>query len=123
MNGSNYEWELLRFCNKINTTIVGGASRLLKHFLKINNPINLISYADMRWSNGNLYEVLGFKRIRISPPNYFYIINKKREYRYKFRKDVLVSEGYDKNLTEFEIMNQRGYNKIYDCGNIVYSLN
>jgi hypothetical protein len=122
MNGLNYEWELLRFSNKINTTVVGGASKLLKHFLKIHNPNNLISYADMRWSNGNLYEVLGFKKIKISPPNYFYVVNKKRVYRYKFRKDILVSEGFDKDLTEFEIMSDRGINKIYDCGNIVYSL-
>jgi hypothetical protein len=123
MNGSNYEWELLRFCNKINTTVVGGASKLLKHFIKNINPNNLISYADIRWSDGNLYDVLGFKKINLSPPNYFYIINKKREYRYKFRKDILVSEGFDKNLTEFEIMSQRGFYKIYDCGNFVYSLN
>lgn len=122
MNGLNYEWELLRFCNKINTTIIGGASKLLKHFIKNINPTNLISYADVRWSNGNLYDVLGFKKINLSTPNYFYINNKKREHRYKFRKDVLVSQGFDKNLTEFEIMSKRGFNKIYDCGNFVYSL-
>jgi hypothetical protein len=120
MNGKNYEWELLRFCNKINYNVIGGASKLLKHFIKVNNPNNIISYADIRWSNGNLYDILGFNHINTSQPNYFYIINKKREHRYKFRKDILISEGFDKNKTEHEIMSDRGYNKIYDCGNMVY---
>jgi len=96
MNGSNYEWELLRFCNKINHSVIGGASKLLKHFIKENNPTNIISYADIRY--------------------------KKREHRYKFRKDILVSEGFDSNKTEKEIMTERGYNRIYDCGNLVYSI-
>jgi hypothetical protein len=122
MNGTNYEWELLRFCNKINFTVNGGASKLLNHFIKSYKPKNIISYADMRWSNGNLYNILGFTKIKESKPNYFYIINKKREYRFKFRKDVLVSKGYDSKLTEHEIMRSRGINKIYDCGNLVYSI-
>ena len=122
MNGSNYEWELLRFCNKINHSVIGGASKLLKHFIKENNPINIISYADIRWSDGNLYNKLGFDYKNSSKPNYYYVVNKKREHRYKFRKDVLVSEGFDSNKTEKEIMTERGYNRIYDCGNLVYSI-
>jgi hypothetical protein len=122
MNGSNYEWELLRFCNKINHTVIGGASKLFKHFINENNPNNIISYADIRWSEGSLYDILGFNYVKTSQPNYFYIINKKREHRYKFRKDILISEGFDSNKTEHEIMSERGYNRIYDCGNLVYSI-
>ena len=120
MNGSNYEWELLRFCNKINHSVIGGASKLLKHFIKENNPTNIISYADIRWSDGNLYNKLGFNYKNSSNPNYYYVVNKKREHRYKFRKDILVSEGFDSNKTEKQIMTERGYNRIYDCGNLVY---
>lgn len=122
MNGLNYEWELLRFCNKINYSVIGGASKLLKWFIKNNNPTNIVSYADIRWSDGNLYNVLGFDKINESKPNYFYVINKKREHRYKFRKDILVSEGFDENKSENEIMKERGINRIYDCGNLVYSI-
>lgn len=120
MNGDKNNYELLRFCNKINTSVVGSASKLLKHFIEDYKPKSIISYADRRWSQGNIYEVLGFSKIRISPPNYFYIINKKREYRYKYRKDILVKEGYDKDKTEQQIMKDRGILKIYDSGNIVY---
>ena len=114
------EYELLRFCNKLDTTVIGGASKLLKHFIKNYNPKEIISYANRRYSNGNLYEQLGFINIGSTTPNYFYVINKKREHRFKYRKDVLVSEGYDKNKSEHQIMLERKIPRIYDCGNFKY---
>lgn len=114
------EYELLRFCNKLNTTVVGGASRLFKYFIKKYNPYRIISYCDLRWSNGGLYEQLGFKLNHISTPNYFYLKDKKRVNRFNFRKDVLVKEGYDKDKTEHEIMLEREIYRIYDCGCNVY---
>ena len=50
------EYELLRFCNKLNTNVVGGAGKLLKFFIDKYKPSKIISYCDRRWSNGNLYE-------------------------------------------------------------------
>lgn len=117
------EYELLRFCNKLNYVVVGGASKLLNYFIKNNKPKEIISYADIRWSDGNLYEKLGFEKIKCTMPNYFYIINRRRVHRYKFRKDILVNEGFDEKLTENQIMEQRGIYKIYDCGNLLYKLN
>jgi len=116
-------YELLRFCNKLNTTIIGGANKLLKHFIKTHNPKEITSYADRRWSQGGLYNNLGFTHIHDSKPNYWYIIGLNREYRFKYRKDVLVKEGYDPSKTEHEIMLERGIYRIYDCGNKKYLLN
>lgn len=113
-------YELLRFCNKLNTAVVGGASKLFMHFLKEKKPTNVISYADRRWSNGNLYEKLGFTLNHKSKPSYFYVVNDKRENRFKYRKDVLVKEGYDSSKTEHQIMLERGIYRIYDCGCLVY---
>ena len=113
-------YELLRFCNKLNTTVIGGADKLLKHFIKNYSPKEIISYADKRWSKGNLYEKLGFEFIHDSKPSYFYIINKNREYRFKYRKDILVKEGYDSNKSEHQIMLDRKIYRIYDCGNKKY---
>jgi len=67
-----YEWELLRFCNKIGYHIPGGASKLLKYFERTYRPQSLISYADRRWSQGKLYDALGFECLHESPPNYWY---------------------------------------------------
>jgi len=50
----------LRFCNKLNYSVVGGASKLFKHFIKNNKPKNIISYSDNRYFDGSLYEKLGF---------------------------------------------------------------
>ena len=55
------KYELIRFCNKINTNVIGGASKLFKYFIKNYNPNEIISYADKRWSNGMLYNILNFE--------------------------------------------------------------
>lgn len=115
------EYELLRFCNKLNTNVIGGASRLFKHFLDEHIEIKeIISFADRRWSKGNLYEKLGFKLDSITKPSYYYINEDIRENRINYQKHKLVKEGYSPELTEHEIMLQRGIYRIYDCGNLKY---
>ena len=113
-------YELLRFCNKLNTNVIGGASKLFNYFIKEHNPSEIISYCDRRWSQGNMYNILGFELDHVSRPNYYYIINGKRENRFGFRKDILIKQGFDKNKTEHEIMLERKIYRIYDCGCNVY---
>ena len=117
------EYEMLRFCNKLNTNVIGGASKLFKYFLINYKPINIISYADRSYSNGNLYKQLGFNLSHISKPNYYYILNRKRKYRFGFRKDILVKEGFDSNKTERQIMLERKIYRIYNSGNLVFKYN
>ena len=114
-------YELLRFCNKLNTSVIGGASKLFKHFIKEFNPLEIISYADRRWSMGNLYTELGFNFSHNSKPNYFYVINGERKNRFGYRKDILVSKyGCDPNDTERNFCFNKGWHRIYDCGTKVY---
>ena len=113
---SEGEYELLRFCNKINTRITGGATKLFKYFLKEYSPITITSYCDRRWSVGGLYGILGFKFHHNSHPNYYYVEGSNRKNRFKYRKSELVKEGYDKDKSEREIMQERGIKRIYDCG-------
>jgi hypothetical protein len=115
------EFELIRFCNKINTNVVGGASRLLKYFVKTYKPNEITSYADRRWSTGNLYNKLGFKFTHNSEPNWFLIENDERKHRIKYQKHKLVIEGFDKNKTAHQICLERGLFRIYDCGTIKYN--
>jgi len=118
------EYEMLRFCNKLNTQVVGGASRLLKYFINNYKPKSILTFADRRYSNGNLYKQLGFEHIGNTKPNYWYFRSHEYilHYRFKFRKDVLIKEGYDSTKTELEIMSERGYSRIYDCGNMKFLL-
>ena len=113
-------FELVRFCNKAGTNVVGGASKLLKHFVKENNPTEIVSYSDKRWSLGKLYGSLGFVHSHDSKPNYFYVKNGVRMNRFMFRKSVLVKDGFDKTKTEHDIMMERGIYRIYDCGTMVW---
>ena len=110
-------YEMLRFSNKINTNVIGGASKLFKYFIRNYNPKKITSYSDKRYFNGGLYEKLGFNFIHNTKPSYWYVRNQKREHRFKYRKDVLVKEGFDKTKTEHEIMVDRGIYRIYDSGN------
>ena len=125
MGSSNVEgsFELTRFCNKLNTSVIGGADKLLKHFIKTYKPNQIVSYADRRWSQGDLYEKLGFKFVHNSKPNYWYVKQQRRVYRFKYRKSELIKDGFDPNKSEREIMFDRKIFRIYDCGNKKYVLN
>lgn len=117
------EFELLRFCNKIGYSVNGGANKLLKHFIKENNPNKIISYADRRWSNGGIYETLGFKFVKNTQPNYFYIFGNKRKNRFGFRKNILIEKyGCPVDMTEREFCFKQKWYRIYDCGNKLYEL-
>ena len=117
------EYELTRFATSKN--VIGISSKLLSYFIKKYIPSKIISYADRRWSTGNLYKVLGFKLISATKPNYWYTsdhINK--IHRFNFRKNVLNKklEIFDSNLTEWENMKLNKYDRIWDCGSLKYEL-
>ena len=119
-NGKS-EWELLRFCTKCGYTVTGGASKLFNHFVENHEVNEIISYADRRWSNGNVYDILGFTQYNQSKPNYYYIIGKKRVYRFTMRKQVLISKfGCPPEMTEKEFCYSKGWYRIYDCGCLCY---
>jgi len=119
-----YEYELLRFCSKKDFYIPGAGSKLLKYFEINYNPKSLISYANRRWSQGNLYKQLGFTFSHCTDPNYFYFLPKEKILysRNQFQKHLLKDklETFDENLSETQNMFNNGYRKIYDCGNLVY---
>ncbi len=112
-------WNINRFCNKINYSVVGGASKLFNYFIK-NYEINrVISYSDSDWSLGNLYETLGFEKINEGNPDYKYIIDGKRVHKSRFRKDKL--NLINKNeTTESFFMKKNNIYRIYGCGKVKF---
>ena len=54
-NSNKHQYELIRFCNKLNHNVIGGASKLFKYFIKTYNPDNIISYCHMHIFDGELY--------------------------------------------------------------------
>ena len=120
----NYEWEIIRFSNRLNTLVVGGFSKLLKYFTKNYNG-DIITYSDRRLFDGSVYRNNGFKELKPSKPNYYYFKgSSERMSRVKFQKHKLENllEDFDENLTEKENMENNGFRWIYDCGNWVFEL-
>ena len=111
-------YELLRFCNKCEYCVVGSASKLFKYFIKKYDPISITSYADKMWSSSeNLYTKIGMKFVHRSQPSYFYIAGDIRKGRFGYRKDVLLSCGYDgKYWGEHDICYNNGLYRIFDVG-------
>ena len=119
------DWELLRFCTALDTSVIGGAGKLLKAFEERFHPRALLSYADRRWSKGDLYERLGFTLEGCSQPNYWYTKGdcSERFSRLTFQKHMLkekLGEVFDDGRTEAENMSAAGYRRVYDCGNLVF---
>lgn len=118
----NYEWELLRYSSIGNC--VGGMGKLFNLFLKEYNPKSIITYADIRWNTGKSYESIGFSRSDDSLPGYYYTKDYKiLENRLKYQKHKLPNmlSDFDPGLTEWENMQNNGYDRIWDCGNKVFT--
>lgn len=112
-------YELSRFCSDYDYNVIGIAGKLLKYFENTYKPVELYTYSDKRWSDGNLYRKLGFDFIHDSIPNYFYIVEGRRVHRFNFRKNVLKDKlkNFNPELTEKENMIANEYEFVYDCGN------
>lgn len=113
VGAKNRAWELSRFCSLVGYNVVGIASKLLKYFERMYTPDLLLSYADRRWSDGNLYDKLGFDFEQFTKPNYWFITGCKRTRRFGYRK---TKDG-PKDIAEWDIRKSQGYNRIWDCGN------
>ena len=118
----NVEWELVRFCSKAGTNVVGGASKLFKYFTKTYNPKSIVSYSEIAKTTGKLYSLLGFTIVDITKPNYVWVKNRSDVLsRYMTQKHKLIALGFGtKSETEISIMTRRGYNQLFDCGNRVH---
>lgn len=113
-------YEIYRVCSKIGYNIQGGFSKLLRYFEKTYKPIEVITYANLDYSVGNVYDKCGFIRDSISKPVYTWVINGKRCYRSNFMKSKLEEYKENPKLTESEIMYNRGSWKCWDSGKIKF---
>jgi endogenous inhibitor of DNA gyrase (YacG/DUF329 family) len=119
-------YEIVRFANKLNTSVRGGLSKLWK-YIKFQLPehFTLISYVDLRYFQGECNTQLGLKYMYSNKPSYYYTKNYKVLFnRMSFQKKYIKKNLniYDENLTEWELMQLNGYDRIWDCGTAVYEL-
>lgn len=130
-NNQSCVFELKRFSTNIHYVIPGMFSKLLKHFITHYKPTKIISFADRRWTinDDNLYTKSGFKLSETLAPDYTYYNSKKSRYRrfhkFGFGKNSIKKkfpEVYHPDKTEWEMMQELGYDRIWDCGKFRYEM-
>lgn len=123
-----HTYECMRMASHSDYRIRGGASKLFKYFVReMNRGESLITYADLRFGDGGVYEYCGMSRLKDSPPNYWYFHKDNtsaKKSRQSFQKHKLhkVLRQYDETKTEYVNMRMNGYDRIWDCGNAIYEL-
>lgn len=109
--------ELYRACSAIDTTVIGGLSKLLAQIER-----SIVTFADRRISTGEGYLSIGFKVLYLTTPGYFYyhLKTKSRVSRIQAQKHKLSAwlPIFDGSLTETENMILNGYVKLRDCGHV-----
>jgi len=116
--GMKNQFILNRLAFKTNVSVAGGSSRLLKALIgyaKKNGYLKLVSWSDNRWSEGNVYEKLGFVLEETLGPDYSYVVGQKRISKQSCTKENLLKKGAIGN-TEKEMALSLGYSRIWDCG-------
>lgn len=127
------QYELKRFATKDGLFVRGGAGKLLSAFIREVKPKSIMSFADRRWTlnaNNNMYTKLGFQFDGATPPEYHYYNNKlhriKRWSKFGFGRSSIASKFphiYDPLKTEWQMMQEAGFDRIWDCGKFRYVMN
>ena len=60
--------ELLRFCSKRDSNVVGGISKLIKAFVKEKSPDDIVTVVDRDWGDGSGWHSLGFHTVATMDP-------------------------------------------------------
>lgn len=95
--------DISRFCHVLNTTVIGGFSRLIKHIDNIYNK-DIQTFIDQRYGSGGYLENLGFS-FASNFISFKWVKDDKTFHRMKFPGNT----GYDNGLY-----------KIWDCGQVKY---
>jgi len=112
------QFTLNRFAGKEGWTIQGCLSKVTK--MALNKYDSLISWCDLRWSDGNGYERSGWVKEELLKPDYFYtqdfigVISKQS------RKKSAVNTP--ETMTEKDHALLDGLFRIYDCGKVRYKV-
>lgn len=120
----NYQWELLRLATQSGYQVVGGASKLFKHFVDDIHPDSIVTYCNLSKFTGKVYEELGFKHIRNNAPNIWWCRGEKKVISNTLLNqrgyDQLFGTNYGKGTSNHDLMMEHHWRPVYDCGQGVY---
>lgn len=102
--------DISRFCNKLNTNVVGGLSRLLKEIERRESPAFIQSFVDLRYGNGDSLKKIGFELSKTTLGwKWCDKINTYNRLKCRANMD-------ERGLSEAEYAKELGWYKIYDAG-------
>lgn len=107
--------ELSRFCTD-GAIYSGVFSKIFKYAVRENGYTHITSYADRRYSDGNLYRKTGFAHTGDTPIDYRYVKGKHTFSKRSFTKTDIKERFGLTGGSEREMMQTLGYDRIYDCG-------
>jgi hypothetical protein len=121
---SNSTQEMVRYCVNTEYSFPGLFSRFISAIRRDAICRVLTTTADLRWSQGRLYEQTGFTVSHEIKPDYYYTDYQVREHKFGFRKaNIKRRFGLDiEGKTERMLTESLGYDRIWDCGKIKYRL-
>jgi hypothetical protein len=117
-----HDLEIVNYCTKKNILVPGYMKIFIDTFRSWNKTVMI--KVDRRWYNGSEQEEARMKVINEIDPQYWYIRDHKiLEDRKLYLKRNLSKflEYYNDEFTERENMIINGYDRIWDCGSLVYS--
>jgi hypothetical protein len=116
--------DMTRFCTDQQGTYPGLMSKIVSYIKKNYDYNSLITFADLRYSNGGVYIKSGFTEVGRLAADYFYVIRDKREHKFNLRKKSIEKRfGISpEGKTESQMAEEAGLRKIYDCGKIKYRI-
>ena len=110
---------MTRCVSKCDVTVVGGLSRLCK--AAIQDYTELLTWVDLRWSNGKAWNACGWTiEYTIAPDYFYYHQNKKVVISKQSRKKSNVATPVE--MTEREHATLDGLVRVYDCGKLALKL-
>lgn len=108
-----------RFCVKSSTHLPGGATKLFKNAIEWasrHKYDEIISFSDNRWTNGDIYKILGFSLEKEHKPDYSYVDTTNQFKRLSKQSQKKSSTKCPQGMTELDWAKQRGLKRIWDRG-------
>jgi len=120
--------EITRFACDSKASYPGLFSKFEKYMIKeLNYTGDIVSFSNNGHSNGNVYKASGFIQQEILGPAYWYTKdyylreNRQKYMKQKIKKKFDLSQEYIDSHTEWQLMQELGYDRIWDSGKIKWS--
>jgi hypothetical protein len=101
-------YEMVRFANLLNTTVVGGLDKLLKAFQLDRQPDDVMTYADLDWSEGRSYTRIGFQKMNDTEAQRFWL---DKQLMIRYPEQRMKEETLKEDLARYCLIKNSGSRK------------